>query len=75
MTKTERYMTRIRGVTQRPRSKIYCRITVSEMKSCTHDRSKISVDAEYCETLNYRGKPIGEYGMYAYYVVCISVIE
>ena len=39
-----------------------CRLTVSEMKSCTQDRSRIEVDAEYCEAVDYRGRPIGEYG-------------
>ncbi|XP_063433389.1 uncharacterized protein LOC134715256 [Mytilus trossulus] len=72
MTKTEKFNTRIRGVTQRPRSKIYCRITVSEMKSCTNDVNKISVDAEYCETLNYRGRPIGEYDVSDHELTCVG---
>lgn len=39
-----------------------CRIQISEMKSCSQDRSRIEVDAEYCEAVDYRGRPIGEYG-------------
>ena len=58
----EYYRTRIRGVTIRPRTQINCRVTVSEFKSCSQDRSKIEVDEEYCETVDYRGRPIGEYG-------------
>ena len=59
----EKYQTRIRGVTQKPRVQVDCRIVVSEMKSCSNDLTKIFVDAEYCETVDYRGRPIGEYGM------------
>ena len=58
----EMYRTRIRGVTIRPRTQINCRVTVSEFKSCSQDRSKIEVDEEYCETVDYRGRPVGEYG-------------
>lgn len=61
----EKYQTRIRGVTQKPRVQVDCRIVVSEMKSCSNDLTKIFVDAEYCETVDYRGRPIGEYGGYS----------
>lgn len=60
----EKYQTRIRGVTQKPRVQVDCRIVVSELKSCSNDLTKIFVDAEYCETVDYRGRPIGEYGGY-----------
>jgi hypothetical protein len=65
----EKYATRIRGVTQRPRIQVDCRIVVSEMKSCANEMNKISIDAEYCETVDYRGRPIGEYGM----LYCIEI--
>lgn len=58
----ETYRTRIRGVTDRPRNQINCRQTVTELKSCSVDRSKIEIDQEYCESVDYRGRPIGEYG-------------
>lgn len=60
----EKYSTRIRGVTDKPRVQVDCRIVVSEMKSCSNDLTKIEVDAEYCETVDYRGRPIGEYGRF-----------
>ncbi|BFY99325.1 hypothetical protein BsWGS_02365 [Bradybaena similaris] len=57
----EKYATRIRGVTEKPRNQISCRQVVSEMKSCSVDRSKLEIDAEYCESVDYRGRPVGEY--------------
>ena len=59
---SEKDATRIRGVTPVPRIQVDCRIIVSEMKSCPNDMNRIAVDAEYCETVDYRGRPIGEYG-------------
>lgn len=58
----ERYSTKIRGVTPRPRVQINCRIIVSEFKSCSQDGTRIEIDEEYCESVDYRGRPIGEYG-------------
>ncbi|CAL1544749.1 unnamed protein product [Lymnaea stagnalis] len=55
------YDTRIRGITLSPRNKISCLMNVSEFKSCHGDMSKMEIDATYCETVDYRGRPIGEY--------------
>ncbi|GFR94202.1 hypothetical protein ElyMa_004396600 [Elysia marginata] len=68
----EYYRTRIRGVTIRPRTQINCRVTVSEFKSCSQDRSKIEVDEEYCETVDYRGRPIGEYEEPDHVLTCVG---
>ena len=56
------YITRIRGITERPRHLIDCMEFVSEFKSCDNNPKKIFVDAEYCATLDHTAKPIGEYG-------------
>ncbi|XP_076462580.1 uncharacterized protein LOC143294945 [Babylonia areolata] len=68
----EKYATRIRGVTDRPRVQVDCRITVSEMKSCSQDRTRIEVDAEYCESVDYRGRPIGEYDEPDHILTCVG---
>ncbi|KAJ8306456.1 hypothetical protein KUTeg_017001 [Tegillarca granosa] len=60
----EKYATRIRGVTLRPRIQVDCRDVQAEFKSCSMNMDKIEVDAEYCETVDYRGRPIGEYGKF-----------
>jgi len=57
----EKYTTRIRGITERPRHLIDCLEYVSEFKSCDLNPKKILVDAEYCASLDHTGKPIGEY--------------
>ena len=67
----EKYNTRIRGMTERPRHMIDCREYVSEFKSCDTNSKKIYVDAEYCNTVDHTGKPIGEYGEYS----CLLVDE
>ena len=59
---SEKYKTRIRGYTERPRNQIDCRNYVAEWKSCDEHRSKIYIDAEYCETIDHTGRPVGEYG-------------
>lgn len=48
-------------MTLSPRNRISCLLNVSEIKSCDGDLSKIEIDASYCETVDYRGRPIGEY--------------
>lgn len=58
----EQYQTRIRGVTLKPRVQVNCRLHVSELKTCSNDGTRMSLDADYCETVNYMGRPIGEYG-------------
>lgn len=60
-TNLEKYQTRIRGVTEKPRSQIYCRNWITEFKSCSNTMTRIEIDAEYCESVDYRGRPLGEY--------------
>lgn len=60
----EKFQTRIRGVTDKPRVQVACRNWVTEFKSCSNTMTRIEVDAEYCESVDYRGRPIGEYGEY-----------
>ncbi|CAG2194472.1 unnamed protein product [Mytilus edulis] len=69
---SEKIATRIRGVTPRPRIQVDCRIIVSEIKSCPVDMNRISIDAEYCETVDYRGRPIGEYDVSDYDLTCVG---
>ncbi|XP_060593949.1 uncharacterized protein LOC132748376 [Ruditapes philippinarum] len=57
----EKFQTRIRGVTDKPRVQVACRNWVTEFKSCSNTMTRIEVDAEYCESVDYRGRPIGEY--------------
>ncbi|KAL4235651.1 hypothetical protein ACF0H5_004046 [Mactra antiquata] len=57
----EKYSTRIRGVTEKPRVQVACRNWVTEFKSCSNTMTRIELDAEYCESVDYRGRPIGEY--------------
>jgi hypothetical protein len=60
-TEEEKYTTRIRGITERPRHMIDCLEYVSEFKSCDQNPKKILVDDEYCASLDHTAKPIGEY--------------
>ncbi len=59
---TEWIQTRIQGMTERPRHMIDCTEYVTEFKSCDMNPTKILLDAEYCETVDHTGRPIGEYG-------------
>ena len=63
------FSTRIRGVTEKPRVQVDCRNWVTEFKSCSDTMTRIDIDSEYCESVNYRGRPIGEYGMFRHLVV------
>ena len=60
----EKYRTRIRGITERPRHMIDCREYETEFKVCSDNTKKILVDAEYCSTVDHTGRPIGEYGRF-----------
>ena len=63
---SELYRTRIEGITERPRHMIDCRHYVTEMKACDENPSKLMIDAEYCETVDHTGRPVGEYGTSRY---------
>lgn len=66
------YDTRIRGGTLSPRNQISCDRNVSEIKSCHADRSKLEIDAWYCETVDFSGKPIGEYDEPDHTLTCVG---
>ncbi|WAR23603.1 hypothetical protein MAR_037272, partial [Mya arenaria] len=68
----EEYRTRIRGVTEKPRVKVPCRNWVTELKSCSNTMTRIEIDAEYCESVDYRGRPIGEYDEPDNYLMCVG---
>lgn len=68
----ELYDTRIRGITLSPRNRINCWQNVSEFKSCAADMSKMEIDAWYCETIDYRGRPIGEYDEPDHILTCVG---
>ncbi|CAH1772900.1 unnamed protein product [Owenia fusiformis] len=59
--KEEHFTTRIRGITDRPRHRIDCRETESVFEVCSKDIKTIFVDSEYCSTVDYTGRPVGEY--------------
>lgn len=60
----EKYYTRIRGITERPRHKIDCHEYISEFKSCDDNPRKLYIDAEYCNSVDHNAKPISEYGWF-----------
>lgn len=68
----ELFVTRIRGITERPRHLIDCMEFVTEFKSCDNNPKKIYVDAEYCETLDHTAKPIGEYDIPDRELYCVG---
>ena len=52
----EKYFTRIRGITERPRHRIDCTRYVTEFKSCSENPKKIFIDAEYCDSVDHRAQ-------------------
>ena len=58
----EKYLTRLRGITERPRHNIDCGEYISELRSCPDNPDKMKIDVEGCARLGHTGKPIGEYG-------------
>jgi hypothetical protein len=68
----EKYVTRVRGITERPRHMLDCFQYVSELKSCDNNPKKLYVDAEYCATLDHTGKPIGEYEIADHELNCVG---
>ncbi|KAL5016724.1 hypothetical protein ScPMuIL_006313 [Solemya velum] len=70
--KEEAYSTRIRGVTDKPRVQVDCRQVNPEFQSCSTSMNTIEVDAEYCESVDYRGRPIGEYDVSDHVLMCVG---
>ena len=60
-------------MTEKPRVQVDCRNWVTEFKSCSDTMTRIEVDAEYCESVDYRGRPIGEYGKIILLGVCHKI--
>lgn len=71
-SKEEQYVTRIRGITERPRHMIDCMHYTTELKSCDNFPKWIHIDAEYCETLDHTAKPISEYDIPDRKLFCVG---
>ncbi|XP_013403139.1 uncharacterized protein LOC106168567 [Lingula anatina] len=69
----EKYVTRIRGITERPRVQVDCRDYESEIAIChSRDSKVIEVDAERCRTLDQNARPVGEYDVPDNLLTCVG---
>ncbi|XP_064476465.1 uncharacterized protein LOC135390623 [Ornithodoros turicata] len=67
------FETRIRGgVTQIPRPNVYCKENISDFSVCDPDQRIISIDADYCISVDYFGRPIDIYSEPDYQMKCIA---
>ncbi|KAH9366458.1 hypothetical protein HPB48_022822 [Haemaphysalis longicornis] len=56
------FETRIRGgVTQIPRPNVYCKENISDFSVCDKDQKIILIDANYCISVDYYGRPVDIY--------------
>ncbi|UYV68942.1 hypothetical protein LAZ67_6001731, partial [Cordylochernes scorpioides] len=56
------FETRIRGgVTKIPRPNVYCQENISDFSVCDSDQKTITIDADYCISVDYFGKPVDIY--------------
>ena len=67
------FETRIRGgVTQSPRPNTYCKENISDFSVCDQDQKQIEIDAEYCLSVDYFGRPVDIYSEPDYKMNCIG---
>ncbi|KAM7288077.1 uncharacterized protein ISCGN_031766 [Ixodes scapularis] len=67
------FETRIRGgVTQIPRPNVYCRENISDFSVCDADQKIIHIDADYCISVDYFGRPVDIYSEPDYELKCIA---
>ncbi|UYV68941.1 hypothetical protein LAZ67_6001730 [Cordylochernes scorpioides] len=66
------FETRIRGgVTKIPRPNVYCQENISDFSVCDSDQKTITIDADYCISVDYFGKPVDIYSEWLFNVVVI----
>lgn len=67
------FETRIRGgVTQIPRPNVYCKENISDFSVCDPDQRIINIDADYCISVDYFGRPVDIYSEPDYQMKCIA---
>lgn len=67
------FETRIRGgVTSSPRPSVKCQHEISDFSVCDADQKIIYVDAEYCTSVDYFGRPVDIYSEPDYKMKCIG---
>ncbi|XP_077549951.1 protein undicht [Haemaphysalis longicornis] len=67
------FETRIRGgVTQIPRPNVYCKENISDFSVCDKDQKIILIDANYCISVDYYGRPVDIYSEPDYELKCIA---
>lgn len=67
------FETRIRGgVTQSPRPNVYCKTNISDFSVCGSDKKLISIDADYCLSVDQFGYPVDIYSQPDYQMQCVA---
>ncbi|GFU09328.1 uncharacterized protein NPIL_86011, partial [Nephila pilipes] len=67
------FETRIRGgVTSSPRPNVKCQDIISDFSVCDADQKIIYIDAEYCISVDYFGRPVDIYSEPDYKMKCIG---
>ncbi|KAF8792934.1 hypothetical protein HNY73_004472 [Argiope bruennichi] len=67
------FETRIRGgVTSSPRPNVKCQDIISDFSVCDVDQKIIYIDAEYCISVDYFGRPVDIYSEPDYKMKCIG---
>lgn len=49
------------GVTHSPRPGTYCKVNISDFSVCDQDQKEITIDENYCLTVDYLGRPVDIY--------------
>lgn len=61
----------IGGVTQSPKPNVYCKQRVSDLSSCG-DQKIISIDPNYCLSVDHNGRPVDIYAEPDYQMQCVG---
>lgn len=52
------------GVTQSPRPGVYCKQNISDFSVCDQDQKEITIDENYCLSVDYLGRPVDIYSQF-----------
>nr|CAG4650027.1 EOG090X03AK [Sida crystallina] len=60
------------GITDSPRPDVYCKEKISDLSVCDTEQKEMAIDAEFCLSVDYKGRPVDIYSDPDYKLKCIG---
>jgi len=62
------------GVTQSPRPGVYCKQNISDFSVCGQDQKEITIDENFCLSVDYLGRPVDIYSQFKVQIVSKNIV-